>query len=81
MSHRKDSFLNEHGQLWIMIVPTVHQMCGHSLGMFEWNGGESIAKWSENPLERWNKHVRSIQSGPCAWARQISVKKNIHDIF
>ena len=76
MSHIKDSFLNEHDQSWIMIMPTVHQMFGHSWEMFEWNGGKSIAKWSKNPLECWNKHVRSFQSRPCAWARQISVKKD-----
>ena len=49
--------------------------------MLDWNGGKSIAKWSENHLEGWNKHAGSYQSGPCARARQISVKKNFHDIF
>ena len=32
-------------------------------------------------MEGWNKHVRPFQNGPCARARQISVKKNIHEIF
>ena len=53
----------------------------HSWELFEWNGGHSIAKWSESPVESWNKHVRSFQSGPAVRSRQLSVKDNIQDIF
>ena len=81
MMHLRNSFLDEKGNYWIMIIPTVHQLCAHSWEMFELNAGKSIAKWSENPLESWNKHVRSFRSGPAARARQMSVKTNIYDIF
>ena len=49
--------------------------------MFQMNEGKSIAKWSESPIEGWNKYVRSFQSGPTARSRQMSVKTSIHDIF
>lgn len=81
MMHIKNSFLDENGNSWIMIIPTIHQLCAHSWEMFQLNQGKSIAMWSENPLESWNKHVRSFQSGPAARARQMSVKTNIYDIF
>ena len=45
------------------------------------NDGNSIGKWSESPVESWNKHVRSYQSGSSCRSRQVSVKHNIHDIF
>ena len=77
----KNAFLNEKGHSWVMIIPSFHQMCAHSWELFEWNGGHSIGKWSESPVESWNKHVRSFQSGPAARSRQLSVKDNIHDIF
>ena len=64
-----------------MIIPSFHQMCAHSWEMFNWNEGRSISKWSESPVESWNKHVRSFQSGPAARSRQLSIKDNIHDIF
>lgn len=80
MEHIK-SFLDEKGDPWIMIIPTVHQLCAHTWELFQINQGKSISKWSESPLESWNKHVRSFQSGPAARARQDSVKHNIHDIF
>ena len=44
-------------------------------------GGHSIAKWSENLVESWNKHVWSFQSGPAARSCQLSIKDNIQDIF
>ena len=74
-------FLDETGKSWIMIIPSFHQMCAHSWEMFDWNNGQSIAKWSEGPVESWNKHVRAFQSGPASRARQLSIKDNIHDIF
>ena len=49
--------------------------------MFKWNDGHSIAVWSESPLESWNKHVRSFQSGAAARSRQLSIRDNIHDIL
>ena len=81
MLHVKTAFLDETGQSWIMIIPTFHQLCGHSWQLFELNNGTSIAKWSESPVESWNKHVRSFQSGPASRSRQLSIKDNIHDIF
>ena len=81
MLHIKNSFLDHRDRSWIMIIPSFHQMCAHSWELFEWNEGRSIAKWSESPLESWNKHVRSYQSGPAARSRQLSVKDNIHDVF
>ena len=81
MLHLKNSFLDEKGRPWVMIIPSFHQMCAHSWEMFEWNNGLSIAKWSEGPVESWNKHVRSFQSGPSARSRQLSIKDNIHDVF
>ena len=38
------------------------------------NNGSSITKWSESPVESWNKFVRSFQSGPAAISRQLSLK-------
>ena len=45
------------------------------------NNGYPIAKWSENPIESWNKHVCAYRSGPAIRARQCSNKSNISDIF
>ena len=81
MTHIKSSFLDEYGNPWINIIPTVHTMCAHSWELFKWNDGKSIGAWSENPLECWNKHVRSFKSGCSARSRQKSIKENIHDIF
>ena len=81
MIHLKTSFRDENGNPWVSIINSVHQMCGHCWEMFRMNDGLSISMWSENPLESWNKHVRSFQSGTAARARQMSVKQNIHDIF
>ena len=81
MLHVKTAFLDETGQSWIMIIPTFHQLCGHSWQLFELNNGTSIAKWSESPVKSWNKHVRTFRSGPASRSRQLSIKDNIHDIF
>ena len=81
MAHVRTSFLNANGQPWIMITPSIHQICAHSWQFFELNDGSSIAKWSESPLENWNKYLRSFQSGPASRSRQLSIKENIHDIF
>ena len=81
MTYLRSGFLNESEDPWIMIIPSVHQMCAHGLELFQLNDGLYIAKWSENPIESCNKHVRSFQSGTAARARQLSVKENIHNIF
>ena len=47
-------------------------------GNFQLNDEFSLAKWSKNPIESWNKHFQSV---PSARAHQLSVKDNIHDIF
>ena len=80
MVHLKNN-LNEKGESWVMIIPTVHQTCAHSWEMFQMNGGKCIAKWSENPLESWNKSVRAFQSSVAARARQNSMRNNINDIL
>lgn len=81
MMHIKNAFINEKNESWIMIVPTVHTLFAHSWELFTINSGASIAKWSESPLESWNKYVRAFQSGVSSRARQCSIKANIHDIF
>ena len=81
MLHMRTAFLNEKGQPWVMIIPTFHQLCAHSWQFFSMNNGSSIAKWSESPVESWNKFVRSFQSGPAARSRQLSLKDNTYDIF
>ena len=81
MLHLRTNFLDEKGLPWVMIIPSFHQMVAHGWQLFQMNAGESIAKWSECPLESWNKHVRSFQSGAAARSRQHSIKDNIHDIF
>lgn len=81
MLHLKNNFLDDKGLSWVMIIPTFHQMSAHSWELFQWNGSQSISRWSESPLESWNKHVRSFQSGPAARSRQLSIKDNIRDVF
>ena len=81
MLHLNNYFRDDKGLSWVMIIPTFHQMCGHSWELFQWNGSQSISRWSESPLESWNKHVRSFQSGPAARSRQLSINDNIHDVF
>ena len=81
MHHIKTSFLDEKGNSWVMITPSIHQLCAHTWQLFAMNGGKAISMWSENPLESWNKSIRSFQSGPAARARQNSMKNNLHDIF
>ena len=81
MHFLKNSFLNEKGESWINIIPSVHQMCAHAWELFSLNDSSNISKWSESPVESWNKHVRSFQSGTSSRAQQVSVKENIHDIF
>ena len=77
----KHSFLDENGQPWVVITNSVHQLCAHSWELFELNNGSSISKWSESPLEAWNKHVRSFKSGTSSRSRQTSIRANLHDIF
>ena len=81
MHHIKTSFLDEKGDSWIMITPSIHQLCAHTWQLFDMNRGKAITRWSENPLESWNKSIRSFQSGPAARARQNSMRNNLHDIF
>ena len=73
----------EHVQNSIIIITltVTSSMFAHSWEMFEWKEGRSILKWSKSPVESWNKHVRSFQSGPAARSRQLSIKDNIHDIL
>lgn len=64
-----------------MILPSVHQLCAHTWELFSLNDSASVAKWSENPLKAWNKHVRSFQSGPSLRALQKSQKNNLRDVL
>ena len=66
---------------WVYILQTVHSMCGHSWELFQLNGGASIAVYSEQSSEAWNKHIRAYKSGAAAKARQTSVQTNLLDIF
>ena len=70
MHHIKTGFLDEKGESWVYIIPTVHQMLGHPWELFSMNDGDPVARWSESPLESWNKYVRSFQSGVGSKARQ-----------
>ena len=74
--HIKNSFLNHKGESWVMIIPSVHQVCAHAGELFKINAGKSISisVWSESPVESWNKYVRLYQSGVSARARQSSIK-------
>ena len=81
MLHIRANFLDSRGNPWVMITPSVHQLCAHAWQLFELNNDKPISMWSENPLESWNKSIRSFQSGPAARARQDSMKHNLHDIF
>ena len=81
MLHIRQSFIDNKGESWAVITNTVHQLCAHSWELFQLNSGKSIGKWSESPLEAWNKHVRSFKSGPSCRSRQTSVKENLHDVF
>ena len=66
---------------WAMLSPSIHSMCAHNWELFQLNKGESIAIFSEQGSEAWNKHIRAFKSGPSARARQTSIKENINDIF
>ena len=77
----KKGFLNHKGESWIMIIPSVHQVCAHAGELFEINAGKSISVWSESPVESWNKYVRAYQSGVSARACQSSIKNNLKDVI
>ena len=77
----KKGFLKHKGESWIMIIPSVHQVCAHAGELFEINAGKSISVWSESPVESWNKYVRAYQSGVSARARQSSIKNNLKDVI
>ena len=81
MHHIRKSFLNEKGESWIYISPSVHQTCAHAWELFDLNNGRAISIWSETPVESWNKYVRSYQSGVGAKARQHSIKDNLRDVL
>ena len=53
MLHIKNSFLNHKGESWVMIIPSVHQVCAHAGELFKINAGKSISisVWSESPVE------------------------------
>ena len=77
----RESFLDFAGNSWIFIPPSVHMLFGHTWELFQITGGSSIGVYSEQAQEAWNKHVTAFKSGPCARARQTSVKENLRDIF
>ena len=73
--HIKNSFLNHKGESWVMIIPSVHQVCAHARELFEINAGKSSV-WSKSPIESWNKYVRAYQSEVSARAHQSSIKSS-----
>jgi hypothetical protein len=78
MIHMKEKFP------WCRISPSVHQICGHAWKLIRLNGGKSLSKWSEAPIEAWNnwhKHIRQFKSGSGARARQCSLEDNLQDVF
>ena len=44
-------------------------------------GGSSIAKYSEQSSESWNKYIKAYKSGASFKARQMSLQINTHDIY
>lgn len=81
MLHIRTSFIDEEGNPWVMITNGVHQLLAHSWELFLMNNGRSIGKWSESPLEAWNKHIQSFKSGTACRARQVSMRLNLYDVF
>ena len=79
--HIKNGFLNHKGESWVMIIPSVHQVCAHAGDLFDMNSGRAISLWSETPVESWNKYVRAYQSGVAARARQSSIRDNLKDVL
>ena len=75
MRHLKQNFP------WAVISQSVHQMAAHAWDLFQINDGKPISKWSESPVEGWNKHIRAFKSGPASRAWQTSVKDNIQDTY
>ena len=60
MTHLRSSFLDERGNPWVQIIPSVHQMCAHAWQLFEMNKGDPISKWSENPLVSQKKRMFGV---------------------
>lgn len=81
MNLLRTGFCDTAGKSWIIISPSVHQLCAHSWELLEILDGGSLGKYSEQPQEAWNKYVRTFKSGPSARSRQCSVKLNIYDVL
>ena len=81
MAHMRSSCLDEKGNAWISITPSLHQSCAHAWELILWNGDKVISIWSESPVESWNKYVKAYESGVAAKARQTSMKENLRDIL
>lgn len=80
MSQIRSNFLNEKGQPWIMVNPSLHAMCAHSWELYEFLDSP-IGMYSEQAQENWNKHVSRYKSGCGTRARQHSIKFNTADVF
>ena len=65
---------------WAYFSQSVHQMCAHSLELFEMRR-KPVSKWSEQGFEAWNKYIRAWKSGISSRSRQYSLKDNIYDVF
>lgn len=81
MSHLRTKFLDNRGQPWVVISPSLHQMCAHSWQLFQISFPKPIIIYSEQSQEAWNKYISKFKSGTGARARQHSVKYNIQDTF
>ena len=80
MSHIQTNFLNQKGQPWVNINPTLHAMCAHAWQLFQ-IFNVPISVYSEQAQEHWNKFIVKYKSGPGARARQHNIKDNLADIF
>ena len=66
---------------WAIITNTFHQACSHYWELFVLTEGRSIARYSEQGSESYNKYIRYYKSGPGCKARQSSQTLNLRDIF
>ena len=80
MSHIRTAFLDNRGQPWISVNPSLHTMCAHAWQLFEISWGQPISVYSEQAQEHWNKNIIKYKRGCGARSRQHIIKLNLRDI-